>query len=90
MELTPTQQQAYEAACQVIDQQRACKIRKLKHWQHGMCLCRTAIRPEVPDVNSEENEAIVNLWNTLPGYSSWMTALGMLCSQSPSEKENLS
>lgn len=48
--LTPHQQQAFRAACQLIDRQRASDIRRLKHWQHGMCGCLNAVKPNMPDV----------------------------------------
>ena len=81
MTLTPQQLQAFRAACQVIDRQRARDIRRLKHWQHGMCGCLNAVQPNAPDVTPEEEAAIQALWDTLPGSSCWMTALYMLCNQ---------
>ena len=78
--LTPHQQQAFRAACQLIDRQRASDIRRLKHWQHGMCGCLNAVKPNMPDVAAQENDAIQAFWDTLPGSSCWLTVLYMLCS----------
>ena len=49
--LTHKQQRAFEAACQVIDRARACEILHLKNWEHGMCGCLNAIKPEGPPLH---------------------------------------
>ena len=85
-QLTQHQQQALQGACQVVDRRRARDIRRLKHWEHGMCGCLNAVKPNVTPVTPEENAVIQKLWNTLPGNTSWMSALSMLCNQP--EKEN--
>ena len=40
--------------------------------------CLNAIAPEYPPVTTEENDAVRALWDTLPGYTCWMSALFML------------
>jgi hypothetical protein len=84
-QLTEHQQQAFHDACRVIDRTRARNIRRLKHWEHGMCGCLNAVRPEVASVTSEENAVIHRLWDTLPGNTCWMSALSMLCNQPAQE-----
>jgi hypothetical protein len=80
-QLTPEQQEALTRACEVIERLRANDIHRLKHWDHGMCGCLNAVKPEVRPVSPQEDAAIRKLWHTLPGYTSWMTALFLLCNQ---------
>ena len=80
-QLTSEQQEALARACEVIDRLRANDIRRLKHWEHGMCGCLNAVKPEVPPVTPKEDAAIRKLWATLPGHSCWMTSLFLLCNQ---------
>ena len=84
-ELTQERQRALARACEAIDCTRANDIRRLKNWEHGMCGCLNAVKPEVEPVTPEEDAAIHKLWDTLPGSTSWMTALFLLCSQSHKE-----
>ncbi|MDC0937038.1 hypothetical protein OAS39_12190 [Pirellulales bacterium] len=76
--LNPTQKRAYLAACEVIGKGRAEDIFRLVNWKHGGCLCLGSKRPSVPDVTSEEDQALRALWDALPGWTSWMTCLYML------------
>ncbi len=80
-QLTSEQQKAFARACEVIDRLRANDICRLKHWEHGMCGCLNAVKPEVGPVIPEEDAAIRRLWDTLPGHTCWMTALFLLCNQ---------
>ena len=75
------QHQALQAARQVLSQERAHDIRRLMSWKHGGCLCLGATRPDIADVTPDEDAAIRQLWDTLPGSSCWMSALLMLCRQ---------
>ena len=84
-QLTPKQHEALTRACDVIDRKRANDIRRLKHWEHGMCGCLSAVIPEIPKVTTEEDEVIRALWETLPGHTCWMTALFLLCTQPKKE-----
>lgn len=86
-QLTREQHEAFTRACEVVDRIRANDIRRLKHWEHGMCGCLNALKPEVPQVTPEEDSVIRALWETLPGHTCWMNALSMLCSQPA--KENI-
>ena len=90
MNLDAMQQQAFDAACEIVDCERANALRKLKHWNSGGCLNRGSVKPEIPDETPEEDAAIRALWLTLPGSSCWMSALYMLSNQSPSLKETKS
>ena len=84
-QLTHEQQQAFDRACQLVGRTRAKDIRRLKHWEHGMCGCLNAVKPEVSPVTPEEDRAIHRLWDTLPGHTCWMTALSLLCNQPQKE-----
>lgn len=78
MKLTPEQRAAQEAARLVVPPVRAQAIRRLKSWEQGGCLVKDAARPDVEPVTPEEDQAIRQLWETLPGWTSWMTALNLL------------
>ena len=83
--LTCEQQRVLARASEVIDRTRANDIRRLKNWEHGMCGCLNAVKPDVEPVTPEEGAAIRSLWKTLPGSTCWMTALFLLCSQPEKE-----
>lgn len=83
--LTQEQEQALDRAAEVIDPSRANDIRRLKNWEHGMCGCLNAVKPDVTPVTPEEDAAIRRLWDTLPGHTSWMTALFLLCQEPKKE-----
>jgi len=51
-----------------------------------MCGCLNAVRPEAPRVTAEENAVITQLWNTLPGWTCWMSALYLLSNQPEREE----
>lgn len=77
---TSTQDFALALARQVISDKRAREIIQLKNFQHGICGCLNAKRPEVGPITVKEEEAIKELWMTLDGSSSWMSALFLLAS----------
>lgn len=78
MQLTPLQQEELVRARRVIASDRARDIVRLKTWEHGMCLERGSVRPDVPPLTAEEQEAVRSLWNSLPGWTCWMTAVELL------------
>jgi hypothetical protein len=82
------QRRAFARACEVIDRARANDIRRLKNWEHGMCGCLNAVKPAVTSLTPEEDAAIRNLWDTLPGSTCWMTALFLLCNQPNKETKS--
>lgn len=62
----------------VISPERAREILRRKNWEHGMCGCLNAAKPNVPPLTEEESRTIREVWDTLPGSSSWMSALYLL------------
>ena len=86
-QLTCEPQQAFERACELIDRRRAHEIRRLKHWEHGMCGCLNVVKPDVAQLTAEEDAVIRSLWDTLPGHTCWMSALSLLCNQ-PAQEDN--
>lgn len=78
MKLTAEQLACVEAARHVVPPERARDIVRLKNWEHGGCLCRNLEKPRVSPVTPEEDAAIRRLWDSLPGWTSWMTALSLL------------
>lgn len=81
--LTKEQHAALRAARRIVASGRAQEIRRLKHWEHGLCLCLNADKPDVSPVTPSEDRAIKALWDTLPGWTCWMTALELLCQEQP-------
>ena len=69
---------AFAKARAAISAKRAREIVQLKNWEHGMCGCRNAIKPNVGPISEIENRLIHELWNTLPESSCWMSALYLL------------
>lgn len=69
---------AFAKARAVISVTRAREIMQLKNWEHGMCGCLNATKPDVPQLSENEDRLIHELWNTLPGSSCWMSALFLL------------
>lgn len=78
MKLTPDQQTQLAVARQSVSLARARDIERLKRWEHGGCLLKGSVRPDVAAVTPAEDQAIRDLWDALPGWTSWMTALGLL------------
>lgn len=74
---TETDRAIYRARL-VISPDRAREILSLKIWEHGMCGCLNAAKPEVNPLTKEEDRVIRQVWDTLPGSSSWMSALYLL------------
>lgn len=72
---------AFSGARAIISNGRALEIIQLKNWEHGMCGCVNATKPDVPPLSANEDRLIHELWNTLPGSSCWMTALFLLASE---------
>jgi len=72
---------AFSNARAVISTERAREILRLKSWEHGMCGCLNATKPDLPPLSGNEDRLIHELWNTLPGSSCWMTALFVLASE---------
>jgi len=69
---------AFAQARVAISAKRAREIMQLKNWEHGMCGCLNATKPDVPQLSENEDRRIHELWNTLPGSSCWMSALFLL------------
>ena len=69
--------QAFVAARQHISVPRANEILAWKNWQHGGVLGGSS-PPQHTKTTDEEYESIKQLWLTLDGSASWMTALYML------------
>ncbi len=69
---------ALATARDAISVRRTREILQLKSWEHGMCGCVNAIKPDVDPISEDENRLILELWKTLPGSSCWMSALYLL------------
>ncbi|MEM7313569.1 MAG: hypothetical protein AAF497_10505 [Planctomycetota bacterium] len=72
-----TRQAAFDAARRVVSKERADEILKWKNWQY-LGVLGGAARPAYPPVTDEEYESIKQLWLTLDGSASWMSALNLL------------
>lgn len=81
MKLSPQQSAALAKAQAVVSLARAREIVRLKRWEHGACLCLNAEKPAVTPLTAAENQAIHELWESLPGWTSWMTALSLLAGE---------
>jgi hypothetical protein len=75
---SPTHDNTLAQARVVISSKRAREILQLKHWEHGMCGCLNAVKPDVDPISEIENRLIHELWNALPGSSCWISALFLL------------
>lgn len=78
MKLTPQQQDELVLARQIIPPARARDVIRLKSWEHGMCLERGSVKPDVLSVSAEEEEAVRRFWKSLPDWTNWMTAIYLL------------
>jgi len=73
---------AFEAAVKLISRERSKEILAWRNWKNGGVL-GGAPPPDHPDMTDDENEAIKQLWLTLDGSASWMSALYMLRNARP-------
>jgi len=82
--LAPHVLQAIVEASRTIDVCRAEQIRKLLCWKSGGCLARGCQQPNFDEITPQERDVLHSLWGEMPGSSSLMDAITLLCHVSAS------
>jgi hypothetical protein len=69
--------EAFDKARRLISVERARQLVSWSHWKNGGVLGGNS-QPAYPPLNDSEEAVIRELWLTLDGSASWMSALYML------------
>lgn len=68
-----------------MTRERATQLLELYRWKHFGCLLSNGIKPDIAPETVLERQEVIDLWDTMPGYTCYNDALTRIAK---GDKEN--